>query len=94
MKRDSKPAGGPDETELVHIQLDSLDREFDSDLGCPIYETVFSCSGPEGHAEAFITVVAGEVTTLDIVPQAMSDLHRLFAVLAEQTRAWRIDPKA
>ncbi len=93
MKRESDQPSGPDESELVHIQLNSLDREFDSDLGCPIYETVFSCTGPEGMAEAFITVVAGEVTTLDIVPQAMSDLHRLFAVLAEQTRAWRIDPK-
>ncbi|MCC0808564.1 hypothetical protein FPV16_20535 [Methylobacterium sp. W2] len=83
---------GTSEEDLFDIQLDSIERELDVDLGGETLEIefAFSRTGCRGHAR--VSIEADSVTTTEIVPFGMSDLHLAFAALAEQTKAWRIEP--
>ncbi|MCJ2127991.1 hypothetical protein [Methylobacterium sp. E-045] len=84
-------AMGRPEEELFEIQLESIDRELDVDLGGETLEIefAFSRTGCRGHVR--VSIEADSVTTTEIVPVAMSDLHRAFAALAEQTKGWAVE---
>jgi hypothetical protein len=78
------------EDELFEIQLQSIDRELDVTTMDETYEVEFSCHRTGSRGMVTVSVEAEVIATTDIVPVAMSRLHRTFAALAEQTRAWRI----
>jgi len=90
MKRPTKPRQGPQDTPIYEITLESVQREYEDEFDWEVFEVEFHCTSPEGSATATVSVVADDVTTLEIVPTAMSDLHKLFAALSEQTKAWLV----
>ena len=76
--------------DLFEIRLESIERDFDEDLEASAFVVEFHCDGPHGQAFATVILASERLATLEIVPRAMSDLHRLFAALAKQSQAWRI----
>lgn len=82
---------GKPEEELFEIRLEGMERELNVELGGETLEVEFSVSRSEVHGHVTISMGAETVTTTEIVPLAMSDLHRAFATLADQTKGWRIE---
>lgn len=79
--------------ELFEIDLDCIERTFGAALGDTAYDVEFACTRANTVVNITVSIDAEAVTTLEIVPYAMSVLHRAFAALAEQTKAWRITPE-
>ncbi|WP_426313872.1 hypothetical protein ACN9MF_20375 [Methylobacterium fujisawaense] len=90
--RPTQDTTGP-EAELFDIRLESIERNFNEDLEASAFAVEFHCDGPHGQAFATVILASERLATLEIVPRAMSDLHLLFAALAKQTQAWRIEAK-
>lgn len=80
------------EDDLFEIQLQSIEREMDAVTLDDTYEVEFSCHRTGCRGMVTVSVEAEVIATTDIVPVAMSRLHRAFAALAEQSRAWKIEP--
>ena len=81
-----------DKPDLFDIHLLSVDRTLGRDLGDMAYNVEFDCDRGDANVQVSISLNADEVTTTEIVPVAMSDVHQAFADLAEQTRPWKIEP--
>lgn len=90
MKRPTEPKRGTADTPIYEITLESVQREYEDEFDWEVFEVEFHCASPPGRATATVAVIADEVSTLEIVPAAMSELHKLFANLSEQTKAWLI----
>lgn len=78
------------EEELFEIELDGIERTICPSIGDRLYDIAFDCTRGSCIVTITVTIDAEAVTTLEIVPMAMSELNRSFTALAEQTRAWRI----
>ncbi|MCJ2033045.1 hypothetical protein [Methylobacterium sp. J-068] len=80
------------EEELFEIELDSIERTLNDRMGDAVYDVEFDCTRGDCIAHVLVSIDVEVVTTLEIVPFAMSQLHRAFVALAEQTKAWKIEP--
>ena len=79
--------------ELFEVELDGIVRDVDDCFGAESYEVTFDCRREGQRVEVSVRLNAETVATLEIVPMAMSEMHRVFAALAEQTLAWTIEEK-
>ncbi|NEU13563.1 hypothetical protein G3T14_15695 [Methylobacterium sp. BTF04] len=80
------------EEDLFDVELDGIERTLGPALGDTAYDVMFDCMRASTIVHITVSLNAEAVTTTEIVPLAMSELHRAFAALADQTKAWRIDP--
>ena len=87
MTGEGKAGPGQPEAEPLDIELDGIEREFSGGLAADVFSVGFRCAGAPGEVHATVEVPA-DTPTSEIMPRAMCDLHRLFAALAAQTRAW------
>lgn len=76
--------------EMFTVELESVDREMEVDGNGVVetFEVRFNCSRPNCSLEVHVTFDVKDVTTLEVVPRAMSEMGRAFAALAEQSAGW------
>lgn len=80
------------EDDLFEIELAGIERALGPDLGEITYDIDFDCTRGSCLVHITVSLDAEVVTTTEIIPFAMSELNRAFAVLSDQTKAWRIVP--
>ncbi|MGN7124050.1 hypothetical protein [Methylorubrum thiocyanatum] len=76
--------------EMFTVELESVDREMEVDGNGVVetFEVRFNCARPNCSLEVHVTFDVKDVTTLEVVPRAMSEMGRAFAALAEQSAGW------
>jgi hypothetical protein len=76
--------------EMFTVELESVDREMEVDGNGVVetFEVRFNCARPNCFLEVHVTFDVKDVTTLEVVPRAMSEMGRAFAALAEQSAGW------
>ncbi|MGW5960778.1 hypothetical protein [Methylorubrum thiocyanatum] len=75
---------------MFTVELESVDREMEVDGNGVVetFEVRFNCARPNCSLEVHVTFDVKDVTTLEVVPRAMSEMGRAFAALAEQSAGW------
>ena len=77
-----KPEAKTPQEEPFEIELEGITRDYDAGFGTESYDVTFDCRRDGEIVEATVELDAEDVATLDIVPNAMSRLHRVFSVLS------------
>ncbi|MFY9292714.1 MAG: hypothetical protein WAP03_18770 [Methylorubrum rhodinum] len=75
---------------LFEIELGGVDRQIEIDEGttAETFDVRFTCSRPDCSMEVRVSFDVKTVTTLEVVPRAMAEMHRAFTVLAAQSAGW------
>lgn len=79
-----------EDDQLFEIELEGVDRQLEVGDGTAgeTFDVRFTCSRPDCSMEVRVTFDVKTVTTLEVVPRAMAEMHRAFTVLAAQSAGW------